>query len=497
MADPLPQAERRPRQRWPYVWMLPVIAVLLVAGLMTQNWQQRGPLVDVQFRQGHGLKAGDDLRYRGVAIGQVEALQLTSELDRLQVSIRLQPSAADIARAGSRFWIVRPQINTSGALGLDTVIGPNYLSVLPGDGEPEHQFIGLEHAPPQEVLEPGGLDIVLRTPGKGNLRPGAPISYRHVIIGTLVSVDLAKDASAVEAKAYIKADYVNLIRENVKFWRGGGARLSAGLSGLSVDVESVPSLILGGLHLAIPPQPGQRVSVNTRFQLHDRPNEDWLEWVPGLAVAELSADELQRPELASARLSWEYRNWLYWKREARRWAWLLPLDMGLLGPVDVMLAQNDVDNVQLMINDQIMDPLLTPIESIRTLPQGLALLPLAHKFTPWPRERLRQLFEPEDSLIIAGADMPVRYAGREHYRSDGEGRWQIESAAPFTDQWHGAAVLAEQDAALIGILQVKDKVAKVMTFSLQALSDDQEKENQSTADQTSPPSVEGDESEKH
>lgn len=456
----LPQAQLKHQRGWPYVWMLPVIAVTLAAWLVIDVWQQQGAMITIRFQQGYGLKPGDALRYRGIDAGQIESVQLADDLSSLWVNVRLIPSAEDLARNGSRFWIVRPQLGLTGVSGLDTVVGANYLSLLPGRGEPQNQFVGLEQPPFAGIREPGGLEIVLTTSGKGSLTAGTPISYRQVIIGHLLAVDLAKDASTVEAKAYIKPDYTNLIRENIRFWRTSAARVSAGIGGFSVDVDSVHSLVLGGINLAIPPQPGKRVDQSFHFQLYDKPDEQWLDWIPGLSLyddAELN--QQSRPYLIAASLRWSYRDWMYWQRSDERRAWLLPLAQGLLGPADVLKTPEDAieGSVQLWLQDA---P-LNDVAPAQNYSPELALLPVEHDYPIWSETQIRVSDKPEDSLIIASPDLPTRFIGADRYQVDA-GSWLVDAELPFDNRWHGAAVMAESDGKLLGLLLVSEDDVRVV-----------------------------------
>ena len=469
MTDSIPQAQLRARRRWSwsYLWMLPFIAVLLSAWLLHDAWQQQGQQINIRFQEGHGIKTGDSLRYRGILAGQVEQITLADDLASIMVSVELSDYAINLARAGSQYWIVRPKFDLSGVSGLDTVVGANYLQVLPGQGEPETEFIGLEQPPPIDILEAGGQEITLTTAGKGNLKPGAPISYRQVIIGVIITVDLARDASAVEAKAYIKPEYVNLIRENVQFWRTSGAQVKAGLSGLSVNVDSVHSLVLGGINLAIPPDPGKRVEQDSRFPLHDKPRPEWLSWVPGLSLYTEGNDADKRPPLLSARLRWDYRNLLYLTQNGERHAWLLPAEQGLLGPADVLLPPDDAlpDTVKLMLS---VDP-YTPADSAAMYGDNdaLALLPLEHNYANWPTTRTRALDSPEDCLLIAGDDIPPRFISATRMQQQANSAtWLIDSAMPFSQRWHGAAVITVSDNKLIGILLVDEDNLQVSLLPL-------------------------------
>ncbi len=458
----LPEARISPRRRWSWVWVLPLFAVISAFSLIYASWNQRGVPIHLQFQQGHGLKAGDVLRYRGIEIGHVHQVRLTSDLKNVQVEVRLNSSAIAVAREGSRFWIVRPQLSLSGITGLETVVGAHYLTVLPGQGNYQTNFIGLDHPPLTETMEAGGLEIILRTNGRGDLRQGAPVTYRQVVIGTLLSVDLAKDASAVEVRAYIKPNYLALIREGTLFWKTSGAKLSAGwISGLSLEVESVESLMTGGVTIAIPPHAGQPVSSGQVFTLHDKSQPEWLEWVPYLPVNQPYAQmATERPRPLLATLTWKYRNYFKWWQSGQRQGWVLPMKNGLLGPSDLLKLPPDaqsnttyltVGEIKMLLGEQATDYVT-----------GLAILPYQHDYTTWPSHRQRFAEQPEDTLIVTDFNRAARFITADHYRVIPPGDWQLDSTLSVDHQWHGACVVAAKDGALLGIVTVEDSQAKVI-----------------------------------
>ncbi len=449
MNDDLPEARLVPRRRGPWFWLLPLLALAAAGGLVWQSLGQRGLPLEVQFRHGHGLKPGDALRYRGIQVGRVRGVSLAEGLDGIRVTAELDPTARELAREGSQFWIARPQFGLDAITGLDTVVGANYLGVLPGEGQPRRDFTGLEEPPLQELQEPGGLEIVLTAPGKGRLRPGAPVSYREVVIGALVAVDLARDAASVEARAYIRPRYRPLIREGLRFWKTGGAKVEAGLGGFSVAVDSVQGLLRGGVTLAIPPNPGHLVEPGHRFPLAEQPDPDWLAWSPNLSL--VAAAPATRPEPLAASLVWEYKNFAYLTREGRREGRVLPVTGGFLGPRDLFDAPDDA--LPGSVRSQVGQLPLVPLPNSRPRAPGLAWLPVRHGYSPWTLARW--IDAPEDSLVIAGSGQPNRFLGADAFQA-GEGLWLVRVAAPFDAPWHGAAVVSERDGALLGLLLVTE-----------------------------------------
>lgn len=474
----IPNAELTPARRDNWLWLLPIIALLVVAGLGWQSWRGQAINLTLHFSEGHGLKAGDSLRYRGIAVGQVEQVTLDSSLQGVSAQVKLQQDAAGLAQAGSRFWIVRPELNLTGLRGLDTLVGANYIGVLPGTGPVQHEFVGLNAIPFTELMEAGGLQIVLLSAGKDGLRPGAPISYRQVVIGVVVAVDLAKDASAVEARAYIKPQYVNLIRKHSKFWRSRRARFSAGLDGFALDLAPVPNLLLGGVSLSIPPRPGSPVAANARFTLHREPKDKWLDWVPGLALQESLDAPLARPQPVALRLQWQQRSWYYVPKQQARQGWGLMLETGLLAPADLLQQPTTAktDSVQLTVDQQTIS--IAPAQA-QALPNGIALLPAAgidmdDELARLGVDDIRTPQAAENVVVVANSDESARFVGAERQQWSVQEsateppskkiEWLLHPALRFSKNWHGATVLAESDGKVLGILLVNGdeyRVARV------------------------------------
>ena len=282
--EALPVATVRERRRSVWVWLIPAAAVVFAAALFVAYVIKRGPVINITMAHGYGLKAGDVLRCRGIVTGAVEQVRLTSGLSGVEAKVRLDPTAVDLARDGSRFWVVRPRVNLTGIVGLETIAGPRYLAVLPGSGARRKRFEALDQPPSIESIAPDGLRITLVADRRRSLRPGAPVFYRQVRIGTVLRVELAADGVSVEVAAYIEPSFTHLVREDSRFWNVSGVDLELGLKGLRLEVESLQSILDGGISLATPDPPGVRVKTGHRFILHASAEKKWLGWRPVLSA---------------------------------------------------------------------------------------------------------------------------------------------------------------------------------------------------------------------
>jgi paraquat-inducible protein B len=281
--DEIPKARVRRRRIFRLVWVIPAIALAVAAWLVYQRIDDLGPQITITFSDGGGLRVGQTpLRYRGVQVGEVSGVKLAGDEKTVAVRIRLQKSAAGIAREGSQFWIVRPRLGWGSLTGLNTVLSGPEIQVIPGKPEAPTKtaFAGLE-SPPLPIE--GGLRIVLRGEHP-KMRPDAPVYYRGVEVGMVHKIDLAPNALSADVHVVIYPRYVNLVREGSSFWDVSGLAIKGGiLKGMEIEFESLRAFITGGIEFASPPGTA-RAKPGTVFFLYGEPKKEWLAWAPKIPI---------------------------------------------------------------------------------------------------------------------------------------------------------------------------------------------------------------------
>ena len=95
------QAASRPRRSKHWAWALPIATIVVAVIICWAAIGRHGPAIEIRFAEGHGLKPGDALRYRGIAIGKVSSVLPTETLDGVIVGITLASKAAAVARVDS------------------------------------------------------------------------------------------------------------------------------------------------------------------------------------------------------------------------------------------------------------------------------------------------------------------------------------------------------------------------------------------------------------
>ena len=459
---PVPHPSRG-KSRW-WIWILPLLTLAGVVGVSWRFLGDRGRVIELSFADGRGLAAGNELRHLGVPAGQVEELRLDPARAGVLLRVRLTPEAERLVRRGTRFWIVRPQFDVTGANGLDTVVGPKYLAMRPGplDAPPESRFVGLEEPPLEDLDFPGGIDIVLQSSTARGLRAGLPVHYRHLRIGGVRSIGLSADGGAVEAKVYVRPEYRHLIRPESRFWNASGVNLTGGLTAFHLHVGPAETWLRGGIEMAVPARTGEPVEGGHRFELFPAAEREWLEWSPVISSL-LTPIPGVRPQLLPAALLWTKDGWI-WDSPMDRRGWVLVVEGGLLGVGDLLTrpagsvsgtARLELPNRSVPFDGASEASSLEPVGA-----GGLLSFRSVEGLEP-ARGSVREPKQPEDGFVVTGESTTPQLIAAPRLKLE-NGVWKVDASVPLPAALHGAAFVAASDGAAIGILRIEGQEAAVI-----------------------------------
>lgn len=264
------------------LWLIPIAAALICVWFAYRDFISAGPLITLYFQDAEGLENQNTmLLYRGTEVGEVKSIALMPDTKSVKVTARLSGSAKALARVGSQFWIVRPQLKVGSISGLRTIISGDYIAVLPGHGPPTNVFVADEKEP--LPVQPNALQLVLISPTLGSLQEGSPIFYRGVQVGQVDYFQLESDSRQVIFHCRVWEQYAPLVRVDSKFWNAGGLDMHLGIfKGVQITAESPKTIVSGGLEFATPPNPGARASNGTSYFVNEKPEDKWKTWAPDI-----------------------------------------------------------------------------------------------------------------------------------------------------------------------------------------------------------------------
>lgn len=231
------------------VWIIPLMALLVTLWVAWQSYNDRGPLITIEFEDGSGISPREtEVRFRDVRVGIVEHLHFGEGLRSVIARVRLEKEIAPYVDSSATFWVVRPELSASGVSGLDTVLSGVFIEGA-WDSEigPEaSRFRGLDTAPLYRSGD-DGLQIALRSVPNGVLNANTPILYRGVEIGRVGQARISPAGNFAIAEAVIDAPYGRLVTSATRFWDTSGFSVSIGPNGAEIDFTSIATLLGGGI----------------------------------------------------------------------------------------------------------------------------------------------------------------------------------------------------------------------------------------------------------
>jgi paraquat-inducible protein B len=246
----LPRPEIAPRRRigLSLVWLVPIVALVVAASLFVRTVLLVGPRIDIEFVTADGIEPGKtDVRYKEVIIGRVEAVTLRGDRKRVIVTVRLDRAAAGFAVEDSLFWVVRPRIGAAGISGLGTLLSGAYIGSDAGSSAVTRDaFVGLE-APPFVLRGEPGAIFALRADDLGSLEVGSPVLYRRTRVGRVVGYTLDPVGDELSIRVFVEAPYQTLVTPQTRFWNASGVDLRLNASGLTINTQTLASVIAGGV----------------------------------------------------------------------------------------------------------------------------------------------------------------------------------------------------------------------------------------------------------
>ena len=266
-----PEAQARFRRRFSLVWVIPVVAVAAAAWLAFENYRNRGPEVEINFRVAEGLQPGKTvIRFRDVEVGKVDEVDVSEDLSHVVVKARFNPLMGKHLVEDTRFWIVRPRVGAGGISGLSTLISGSYIGMDVGSSGARRvsSFKGLE-TPPINMAGERGLTLVLEAATLAGISEGAPVFYRDMNVGAVLRFKLDKDdTSKVLVHVLVRKKHASLVNSQTRFWNASGVDVGFGLDGVAINVSSLQSLLVGGVSFETVGAVGKPAEAQDHFHLY-------------------------------------------------------------------------------------------------------------------------------------------------------------------------------------------------------------------------------------
>ena len=249
---------------------------------------QQGVPISIKVASADGLSSGSPIRFKGLTVGKIESVDLSDDLKSVLLQARITEVPDRIARVGSQFWVVKPELGLMKTANLETLVTGQYIEVQPAAKPlgPQTHFTALDQAP-EAAISQAGLSLVLSAARRGSLKEGVPVTYREVTVGKVTGYELGATADRVLVHILIEPRYAPLVHSGSRFWNTSGFGVDFGLfKGATIRTESLETLVQGGIAFATPDNAamGNQARPEQTFPLFDKFEDEWLQWSPKIPL---------------------------------------------------------------------------------------------------------------------------------------------------------------------------------------------------------------------
>lgn len=246
----LPNATAVPRKRWriQWIWLVPVVAVLIGVYLAVQAVLSQGPTITISFKTGEGLEAGKTkIKFKDVEIGVVKKVALSTDYKTVVATAQLTRDATNMLVDDTRFWVERPRVTGGNVSGISTLLSGAYIGMDIGKTKQERRdYTGLE-TPPVFASDVPGREFVLKATDLASLDVGSPVYFRRLRVGQVTSYELDKNGGGITMHIFVNAPYDQYVKADSRFWEAGGIDVALGTDGVKINTQSLTSILIGGL----------------------------------------------------------------------------------------------------------------------------------------------------------------------------------------------------------------------------------------------------------
>ncbi len=253
------------------VWIIPFVAMAIAGWMTFKYYDEKGFDIVVTFESGEGFAVGKTpLMYKGIKVGQVSAIDISADLTKVDVTVTVDKQATGVARKGNVFWKVEPKVSLTEVTGLSTILSGAFISVMPAERKLaklnilayQNRFVAVDQEP-IDIFEPGLL-VKLHAEESG-IREGAPILFRKMVVGKVLDVSLEDEG--VDYLVHIEDDYKHLVKEGSRFWKIDALEIRASLSEVRVEMDSLATLLAGGITFDSPREAESITEHHSEFHL--------------------------------------------------------------------------------------------------------------------------------------------------------------------------------------------------------------------------------------
>jgi paraquat-inducible protein B len=239
---------------------------------MPKPFLRPGKRFTLQSVDSGSLKIGTPVLYKQREAGEITNIRFTKDGKGILTEILIYEPYVPLVRQDAVFWDVSG-VQVDGSLSNFRINLASLQSMLAG-GIAFSNPVSERADRPKPLAEKGatfklytsradavknitamrrpGTVIRLQLDAMSPISEGAPVLYNKISVGEVLGFKLAGKKHRVEGKILIYKKFTNLVNTTTRFYNASGITMDASLQGLSLQVESIESIVAGGISFFTP-----------------------------------------------------------------------------------------------------------------------------------------------------------------------------------------------------------------------------------------------------
>lgn len=249
------------------------------------------------------IREGAGLFYHGIEIGQIDSYKLNKDKRTFTIDVIVEPKYISLLNSSSLFYhksgieiqadFTKVELKTGS---LETILRGG-ISVETPDQKASKKLkkryklykSHMEILKAQYLAE-NGLYLTLVSDRLGSLKKGSAIFFKQIKVGEVVSYKWDSKSKKLLLKVFIVQEYAKEVQENTLFYNASGIRAKMDLNGLTIDTESIETIMAGGIAFYTPPADKKKQArSNSLFKLYDSKEEAMENFIDITLISDDSA----------------------------------------------------------------------------------------------------------------------------------------------------------------------------------------------------------------
>ncbi|MEA3522568.1 MAG: MlaD family protein, partial [Campylobacterota bacterium] len=267
----------------------PYIALIPHKGSVNKNNQfplhvmppkSDGTSIGLRAKDIGALRVGSSIFYNDIEAGYINAITLASDKKGLYLDAVIENEYSKLLNDSSLFYL-RNALETDISLSQIKIKAKSLKSMIQGGIAFETDNL---KAPRQKknftlhdsfldtqktrYLNNGGKRFTLRTQNSHSLKKGVLVYYKHFKAGEVLSVEYNEKTDNIDIEVYIEKRFASKINASTHFYNASGINVSLDFPNVNVDMQSLQSLLSGGLSF-ITLDTTKQGNIPKEFRLYD------------------------------------------------------------------------------------------------------------------------------------------------------------------------------------------------------------------------------------